>query len=82
MAIIVLDKSMSLDGFIAGPQDNAPLGSVSTVNGCTLGFPTAPATDPRTFRPSGPSGEIFDELMATGAVLAGVSGLAEWADSV
>jgi hypothetical protein len=40
----VLDLSMSLDGFIAGPQDNGLMGSVSTGNGCTLGFPTGVAT--------------------------------------
>jgi hypothetical protein len=27
--------------------------------------------DPTSFRPDGPSGEVFDEMMATGAVLVG-----------
>jgi dihydrofolate reductase len=67
----VLDMSMSLDGFIAGPDDNAPHGL--GVNGQRLHAWLAAGSgdDPRTFQPSGPSGAIFDQLMATGAVLVG-----------
>jgi dihydrofolate reductase len=71
MAKIVLDMSMSLDGFITGPEDNASHGL--GLNGQRLHAWLADGSgdDPRTFRPSGPSGEIFDEVMATGAVLVG-----------
>lgn len=71
MVKLVLDMSMSLDGFIAGPEDGAanPLG----IDGQRLHGWLADGNGggPRTFRPDGPSGEVFDELMATGAVLVG-----------
>jgi dihydrofolate reductase len=62
----VLYMSMSLDGYIAGPNDQPgnPGGD---------GFDrlhewlASGAGD----RPSGPAGELFDEMKATGAVLAG-----------
>lgn len=71
MAKIVLDMSMSLDGFITGPEDNASQGL--GLNGGRLHAWLADGSgdDPRTFRPSGPSAEVFDEVMATGAVLVG-----------
>jgi dihydrofolate reductase len=71
MAKIVLDMSMSLDGFIAGPDDGIehPMG----VNGHRLhDWLNDGSGDPRTFRPTAePSATVFDELMATGAVIAG-----------
>lgn len=71
MAKLVLDMSMSLDGFITGPEDGPgnPLG----IDGHRLHDWLAHGSgdNPRTFRPDGPSGEVFDELMATGAVLVG-----------
>ena len=70
MAKTVLDMSMSLDGFISGPQHDAahPLG----LDGHRLHDWLADGTgDPATYRPDGPSGEVFDELMATGAVIVG-----------
>jgi len=70
MATIVLDMSMSLDGFISGPQDNAdhPMG----LDGHRLFDWLANGTGgPATFRPEGRSGEVFDDLMATGAVIVG-----------
>src|SRR6266545_2566076 len=71
MANIVLDMSMSLDGFIAGPEDDASHGL--GLNGHRLHdwLGEGSGDDPRTFRPCGPSGEIFDEVMATGALLVG-----------
>jgi dihydrofolate reductase len=70
MGNIVLDMSMSLDGFITGPDDDERQGL--GVDGHRLHAWLAEGSDdPRTYRPSGPSGEIFDELMATGAVLVG-----------
>ena len=71
MSKIVLDMSMSLDGFIAGPDDGpaSPLG----VGGHRLHAWLADGNgdDPTSYRPSGPSGDVFDELLATGAVLVG-----------
>ena len=62
MAHIVFDMSMSIDGFIAGPadDDDHPLGEG--------GLPAAMARPPQH---SGPSKDVFDELMATGAVISG-----------
>ena len=71
MAKIVLDMSMSLDGFIAGPNDSTehPLG----VGGHRLHeWLNDGSGDPPTFRPTAePSVTVFDEMMATGAVIAG-----------
>jgi hypothetical protein len=55
MAKIVLDMSMSLDGFITGPDDST--GHGLGVNGERLHawLAEGSATDPRTFRPSGPA---------------------------
>jgi dihydrofolate reductase len=61
--------SMSLDGFIAGPNDDR--GNGLGVDGHRLHDWLADGTDPASHRPSGVSGEVFDELMATGAVVAG-----------
>jgi dihydrofolate reductase len=60
----VLYMSMSLDGYIAGPNDHAgnPGGD---------GFNRLHEWYGDFSRPSGPTGELFDELEATGAVLAG-----------
>jgi dihydrofolate reductase len=70
MGNIVLDMSMSLDGFITGPDDDERQGL--GVDGHRLHAWLAEGSgDPSTYRPAGPSGEIFDELMATGAVLVG-----------
>jgi dihydrofolate reductase len=70
MGKIVLDMSMSLDGFITGPEDDESNGL--GVDGERLHAWLAEGNDdPQTYRPSGPSGDIFDELMATGAVLVG-----------
>lgn len=70
MGNLVLDMSMSLDGFIAGPDDgpDAGLGIDGERLHAWLG---AGGGDPRSYRPDGPSGDVFDELLATGAVLVG-----------
>jgi dihydrofolate reductase len=71
MAKTVLYMSMSLDGFITGPDDGVdhPLGRggfrlhdwFNDGNG-----------DPKSFRPSAqPSAQVFDELMDTAAVITG-----------
>jgi dihydrofolate reductase len=65
----VLYMSMSLDGFITGPDDGASRGLGR--GGERLHDWLGDGDDPKVFRPKGPSGEVYDELMATGAVLVG-----------
>lgn len=62
MATSVLFMSMSLDGFIAAPEDDVErLHQWLVAGGEGIG----------SFLPSDPSAEVFDELMATGAVVVG-----------
>jgi dihydrofolate reductase len=70
MSTSVLYMSMSLDGFIAGPDDGPSqgLGAGGEVLHDWLGDRVG---GPSTFDPGGPSGQVFDEVMATGAVLVG-----------
>jgi dihydrofolate reductase len=71
----VLYMSMSLDGFIAGPNEGPDNGLGD--GGERLhewAFSTDADTDPHSGvpgRPSGVNGQVFDEFMATGAVVAG-----------
>ncbi len=75
MSEVFLTMAMSLDGFIAGPDDNAenPAGT----NGMRLmdwlsGGGASDADVPHTFRPTYPHSRlVFDEAMATGAVITG-----------
>ncbi len=70
MSSSVLYMSMSLDGFITGPDDNVRQGLGR--GGERLHDWLGDWDDELPhFHPPGPSGEIFDELMATGAVLVG-----------
>jgi dihydrofolate reductase len=70
MSKSILYMSMSLDGFITGPADDAAHGL--GIGGERLHAWLGSADDrPRGFRPSGLNGQIFNELMATGAVLVG-----------
>jgi dihydrofolate reductase len=64
----VLYMSMSLDGYIAGPNDEPgnPGG-----HGFDRLHEWIATPDGEYGRPSGPAGELFDEWNATGAVLAG-----------
>jgi dihydrofolate reductase len=70
MSSSVLYMSMSLDGFITGPDDGPGqgLGSGGERLHAWLGDGGGGVAG---YRPAGQSGEIFDELMATGAVLVG-----------
>ena len=71
MARSVLYMWMSLDGYIAGPDDDVgqALGRGGNRLHASLGYD---GTDETVgVRPPGPSGEVFDELMATKAVLVG-----------
>jgi dihydrofolate reductase len=63
----VLSMSMSLDGFIAGPNEDP--GRLHDWLGLSSGEPSGPSGVPG--RPSGVNGQIFDEFMATGAIVAG-----------
>ncbi len=73
MSATVLYMSMSLDGFIAGPNEGPDNGLGD--GGHRLhewvfdGEPGGPSGIPG--RPSGVNGQVYDEFMATGAVVAG-----------
>ena len=68
MSVSVLSMSMSLDGYIAGPNDEVgnPGG-----DGFSRLHEWFVNPDGDFFRPAGPAGELFDEWNATGAVLIG-----------
>ena len=71
MAKVVLHMSMSVDGFIAGPDDSSEHGL--GVGGEVLhGWLADGGGDPASYRPADPAGAtVFDEALATGAVIAG-----------
>ncbi len=72
MSATVLDMSMSLDGFIAGP--NAGPGNGLGDGGHRLHawlLTGADSDKMEVVRPAGVNGQVFDELMSTGAVVAG-----------
>ncbi len=69
MSVSLLYMAMSLDGYIAGPNDNPdnPGG-----DGFMRLHEWFVGPDGEFFRPSGPAGELYDEIThAYGAVLAG-----------
>ena len=68
MSVAVLYMSMSLDGYIAGPNDE--LGNGLGDDGDRL-HQWGVTPDGELFRPSGPAGDLIDEMNATGAVLVG-----------
>ena len=70
MSVSVLYMSMSLDGYIAGPNDEPgnPGGDGDAV-GRLHAWIAAP--DGAFGRPSGPAAQLWDEWNATGAVVAG-----------
>ena len=76
MSTSVLYMSMSLDGYIAGPNDDFdnPFG-----DGGQRLHDWFVAPDGEFFRPPGPAGELMDEWNATGAVVVGRR-LAEYVD--
>ncbi len=70
MSTSILYMSMSLDGFITGPDDGPEHGLGA--GGERLHEWLGPwLGSPRGFDPPGPSKQIFDEVMATGAVVVG-----------
>jgi dihydrofolate reductase len=66
----VLYMSMSLDGFIAGPNEG-PGNGLGDGGVHEWVFPGADANNPGAGRPAGVNGTVVDEFMATGAVVAG-----------
>ena len=71
MSKVVLYMSMSVDGFITGPDDGPEHGL--GVGGERLhDWLSAGGVDPASHRPvGGPSAAVFDEVMGTGAVIVG-----------
>lgn len=71
MTKVVLHMSMSVDGFIAGPDDSAEHGL--GLGGEVLhGWLADGGGDPGSYRPADEAGAtVFDELLATGAVITG-----------
>lgn len=68
MSASVLYMSMSLDGYIAGPNDEPGNPGGDGFMRLHEWFVTP---DEEFIRPSGPAGELIDEINATGAVLVG-----------
>jgi dihydrofolate reductase len=71
MSKVVLYMSMSVDGFITGPDDDRERGL--GVGGERLHAWLAPGgSDPASYRPDDEAGAtVFDEMTATGAVITG-----------
>ena len=72
MSSTVLYMSISLDGFIAGPNDGPGNGLGDGGHRLHEWFLTSTDADhERIGRPAGVNGQVFDEMLATGAVVAG-----------
>ncbi len=73
MSSAVLYMSMSLDGFVAGPNESPDNGLGDGGERLHEWFSSGAATDHGGIpgRPAGVNGEVMDEAMATGAVVAG-----------
>ena len=72
MSATVLYMSMSLDGFIAGPNEGPGNGLGDGGHRLHEWFLTGTdAEDKRVGRPAGVNGAVFDEVMSTGAIVAG-----------
>jgi dihydrofolate reductase len=67
----VLYMSMSLDGFIAGPNEGPDNGLGDGGHRLHEWALTSADANHKVGRPAGVNGQIFDEFMATGAVVAG-----------
>ncbi len=73
MSSAVLYMSMSLDGFVAGPNESPDNGLGDGGERLHEWFSSGAATDHGGIpgRPAGVDGEVMDEALATGAVVAG-----------
>jgi dihydrofolate reductase len=66
-----LYMSMSVDGFIAGPDDG-PDSGLGRGGERLHAWLSEGGIDPESYRPvDGANAQVFDELMATGAVITG-----------
>ena len=71
MSNVRLYMSMSVDGFIAGPGDDAEHG-LGAGGERLHAWLTEGGVEPRSYRPAGgPNAVVFDEMLATGAVIVG-----------
>ena len=70
MPATVLYMSMSLDGFIAGPGDG-PGNGLGDDGHRLHAWLADGGADPASYRPADASAVVFDEVMATGAVVVG-----------
>ena len=70
MPATVLYMSMSLDGFIAGPGDG-PGNGLGDDGHRLHAWLADGGVDPASYRPTDASAVVFDEVMATGAVVVG-----------
>jgi dihydrofolate reductase len=71
MSTSVLYMSMSLDGFITGPDDRPDQGLGAGGERLHAWLGDGSGEGVNAYRPSGVSGTVFDELMSTGAVVVG-----------
>jgi dihydrofolate reductase len=71
MSATVLYMSISLDGFIAGPNEGPGNGLGDGGHRLHEWFFTDADSHKRVTRPAGANGQVFDEMLATGAVIAG-----------
>ena len=72
MSATVLYMSMSLDGFIAGPNEGPDNGLGEGGHRLHEWALTGADADPKEVgRPAGVNGDIWDQMMATGAIVAG-----------
>jgi dihydrofolate reductase len=67
----ILYMSMSLDGFIAGPNEGPGNGLGDGGHRLHEWVLTAGESDHKAARPAGVNGQVWDEFMSTGAVVAG-----------
>lgn len=71
MSAVVLDMSISVDGFVTGPDDGPERG-LGTGGERLHAWLGDGGREPRSYRPADEAGAlVFDESMATGAVLTG-----------
>jgi dihydrofolate reductase len=71
MSATVLDMSMSLDGFIAGPNETRENGLGDGGSRLHEWFFAGVAPGHRAASPGGVNGQLFGEVMSSGAVVAG-----------
>jgi dihydrofolate reductase len=72
MSRVILDMSMSLDGFIAGPDDSPDNGLGDGGERLHAWLSHGRGDDPTSFRPTDATDAlVVDEMMATGAVICG-----------